>query len=246
MINWQYKSEYDIIWGRHIKISECTLSKETQDLLYRYFAAAANLYGVIEIGKLLKIYNSQNEPVSEEDFLSFVEIMNFKGKYFCVFNQDDIYDDGSETPALEQEILAEYLYFFEFDDDSLDKDEMLKYRQIGKKFCVLDKEQFLRYEDDCYFKKTPDFLEMRSFLRNKTGLSKEDADDYANDIMICFSTQPDNSKESVYEVILGSGIYNRDDIAFSHRKLEYLCQKVMYTSARLHVLLRHTPEEIFG
>lgn len=184
--------------------------------------------------------------MSEEDFLSFVENMNFKGKYFCVFNQDDIYDDGSETPALEQEILAEYLYFFEFDDDSLDKYKMLKYRQIGKKFCVLDKEQFLRYEDDCYFEKTPDFLEMRSFLRNETGLSKDDADDYANDIMIGFATQPDNSEESVYEVILGSGIYNRDDIAFSHRKFEYLCQKVMYTSARLHVLLGHTPEEIFG
>lgn len=173
-----------------MKISECTLSKGTKDLLYRYFAAAANLYGVIEIGKLLKIYNSQNEPVSDEDFLSFVENMNFKGKYFCVFNQDDIHDDGSETPALEQEILAEYLYFFEFDDDSLDKYEMLKYRQIGKKFCVLDKEQFLRYEDDCYFKKTPDFLEMRSFLRNETGLSKEDADDYANDIMICLQLNP--------------------------------------------------------
>lgn len=173
-----------------MKISECTLSKETQDLLYRYFVAAANLYGVIEIGKLLKIYNSQNEPVSEEDFLSFVENMNFKGKYFCVFNQDDIYDDGSETPALEQEILAEYLYTFEFDDDSLDKYEMLKYRQIGKKFCFLDKEQFLRYEDDCYFKKTPDFLEMRSFLRNETGLSKDDADDYANDIMICLQLNP--------------------------------------------------------
>ena len=184
--------------------------------------------------------------MSEEDFLSFVENMNFKGKYFCVFNQDGIYDDGSETLALEQEILAEYLYFFEVDDDSLDKYEMLKYRQIGKKFCVLDKEQFLRYEDDCYFKKTPDFLEMRSFLRNETGLSKEDADYYANEIMICFEAQPDNSEESVYEVILGSGIYNRDDIAFSHRKLEYLCQKVMYTSARLHVLLGHTPEEIFG
>lgn len=91
--------------------------------------------------------------------------------------------------------------FFEFDDDSLDKYEMLKYRQIGKKFYVLDKEQFLRYEDDCYFKKTPDFLEMRSFLRNETGLSKDGADDYANDIMICFATQPDNSEESVYEVI---------------------------------------------
>lgn len=65
-----------------MKISECTLSKETQDLLYRYFAAVANLYGVIEIGKLLKIYNSQNEPVSEENFLSFVENMNFKESIF--------------------------------------------------------------------------------------------------------------------------------------------------------------------
>ena len=181
--------------------------------------------------------------VGEEHYAVAREVQRILQSYKAL---QDIYDDGSETPALEQEILAEYLYFFEFDDDSLDKYEMLKYRQIGKKFCVLDKEQFLRYEDDCYFKKTPDFLEMRSFLRNETGLSKEDADDYANDIMICFATQPDNSEESVYEVILGSGIYNRDDIAFSHRKLEYLCQKVMYTSARLHVLLGHTPEEIFG
>lgn len=65
-----------------ILMSECTLSKETQDLLYRYFPAAANLYGVIEIGKILKIYNSQNEPLSKENFLSFVENMNFKVKHF--------------------------------------------------------------------------------------------------------------------------------------------------------------------
>ena len=78
---------------------------------------------------------------------------------------------------LNRKFLQNIFTFFEFDDDSLDKYEMLKYRQIGKKFCVLDKEQFLRYEDDCYFKKTPDFLEMRSFLRNETGLSKDDADD---------------------------------------------------------------------
>lgn len=152
----------------------------------------------------------------------------------------------AQKPLLLNRKFLQNIFTFEFDDDSLDKYEMLKYRQIEKKFCVLDKEQFFRYEDDCYFKKTPDFLEMRSFLRNETGLSKEDADDYANDIMICFATEPDNSEESVYEVILGSGIYNRDDIAFSHRKLEYLCQKVMYTSAKLHVLLGHTPEEIFG
>ena len=58
-----------------MKISECTLSKETQDLLYRYFAAAANLNGVIEIGKLLKIYNSQNEPVSDFSDMNMTAIL---------------------------------------------------------------------------------------------------------------------------------------------------------------------------
>lgn len=37
-----------------MKISECTLSKETQDLLYRYFAAAANLYGLSKSANFLK------------------------------------------------------------------------------------------------------------------------------------------------------------------------------------------------
>lgn len=60
---------------------------------------------------------------------------------------------------------------------------------------------------------------MRSFLRNETGLSKEDADDYANDIMIGFATQPDNYEESVYEVIMGSGIYT---VMISHSATESL------------------------
>lgn len=101
--------------------------------------------------------------MSYEDFLSFVENMNFKGKYFCVFNQDDIYDDGSETPALEQEILAEYLYFFEFDDDSLDKYEMLKYHQIGKNFAFLTKSNFSDMKMTAILKRLPIFLKCVRF-----------------------------------------------------------------------------------
>ncbi len=73
-------------------------------------------------------------------------------------------------------------------------------------------------------KRLPIFLKCVRFQEMKQDF-KEDADDYANDIMICFEAQPDNSEESVYEVIMGSGIYNRDDIAFSHRKLEYFVLK---------------------
>jgi hypothetical protein len=97
--------------------------------------------------------------VSEEDFLSFVENMNFKGKYFCVFNQDDIYDDGSETPALEQEILAEYLYFFEFDDDSLDKYIVKSERN----FAFLTKSNFSDMKMTVILKRLPIFLKCVRF-----------------------------------------------------------------------------------
>ena len=43
-----------------------TLTKETTELLERYFDAAANLYGIITPSKLLQIYNSQNDPITEE------------------------------------------------------------------------------------------------------------------------------------------------------------------------------------
>lgn len=37
---------------------------------------------------------------------------------------------------LNRKFLQNIFTFFEFDDDSLDKYEMLKYRQIGKKFSL--------------------------------------------------------------------------------------------------------------
>lgn len=226
--------------------SKCTLSVETKTLLSRYFAAAANLYGIIRVCDLLKIYNWQNEPITEEEFLSFIDEIDFSDKYYCVFTQDEIYKDGSETPPLEREIIAEYLCCFDFDDQDIEEYEKLKVSRWGRKFYVPNKEQFLRYEDDEYFQKTPDYLELRSFLRNETGLSKENADDYANGIMICLVTQPDNSFDSVYDAIQLSGIYNRKDIAFNHDRFENLCQNVMRTSVRLHALCAHTPEEVFG
>lgn len=51
---------FTIFWRQINEKTKCTLSAETQALLYRYFAAAANLYGVIRVCNLLKIYNSQN------------------------------------------------------------------------------------------------------------------------------------------------------------------------------------------
>ena len=44
------------------------MTDEVKQLLEDYFSATANLYGIIPLWKFLEIYNSQNEPITEEEF----------------------------------------------------------------------------------------------------------------------------------------------------------------------------------
>ena len=50
-----------------------SLTEETKNLLYKYFDVAVNLYGAIPLYKLLEIYNKQNEPITKEQFVEFVD-----------------------------------------------------------------------------------------------------------------------------------------------------------------------------
>ena len=54
---------------------QMTISRETYDRIHNYFDAASNLYARIPLRMLYKIYNSQNPPVSQEDFLDAAEII---------------------------------------------------------------------------------------------------------------------------------------------------------------------------
>ena len=54
---------------------------------------------------------------------------------------------------------------------------------MGISYYVLTKEQFLKYEDECYFEKTLEFISLRAFLRNQSNLSKERADEIAEEIL---------------------------------------------------------------
>ena len=69
------------------------LSEETKTLLSDYFQACANLYGVIPLKSFLKIYNSQNEAVSEDDFIDFVENFDFKDKDYNIVGEDEVYEN---------------------------------------------------------------------------------------------------------------------------------------------------------
>ena len=86
-----------------------TLSKEATQLLYQYFDAAANLYGVIPLRTLLRIYNSQNEPISEDDFVKFVESIYLDIKCYSIFATDELFPNPPKIKTIDKNLVAENL-----------------------------------------------------------------------------------------------------------------------------------------
>lgn len=83
-----------------------TLPKAVTENLRRYFDAAANLYGIIPVKKLLEIYNSQNSPVSQEDFLAVAEILRHSDTAFYILGEEELYRDGKASSPLNWKILS--------------------------------------------------------------------------------------------------------------------------------------------
>lgn len=146
------------------------------NLILAYCRAAANFYFCIPVRKLLQIYNSQNEPLSESDFCDVLEKLLVEPYHFALFSSEEIATGkAKDTPTIEKELLAEHLYCLGDFDDYYE----LKEQTYGLPYHVLEKSKFLRYADDAYVEKTPEFISLRAFFRNNPNLSKEDADDLA-------------------------------------------------------------------
>ena len=156
---------------------DTVISEETKSLVEEYLDAASNLYGIAPLSKILSIYNSQNEPLSEDDFLSIVDNIMKKHKFFSIVAEDEFYDDVEKTKPIDRDLVAEYVLTVDDDDYYY-----LKGEQYGKPYYVPDKAQFLKYKDEYYHEKTLSFISLRAFLRNRSGLSKEDADYLAEDL----------------------------------------------------------------
>ena len=125
-----------------------TLSKEATQLLYQYFDAAANLYGVIPLRTLLRIYNSQNEPISEDDFVKFVESIYLDIKCYSIFATDELFPNPPKIKTIDKNLVAENLCLGNC-DEYFDMIELQK----GKPYYIPDKKQLLKYANDGYFEK---------------------------------------------------------------------------------------------
>lgn len=166
---------------------------QTEKLLRSYLAAFANFYGILPLYRALRIIQTQNPELelTEEDFLAFADKVDQEEDHFYIIaGQEEIYDNVKEpTPPLKREIIAEHLYAV---DDFESYDEM-KADQSGKPYYIPEKEELLKYEDDCYFEYTKEALALRAFLRDKLKLKRADAvlDDLQLEARLGYSTPQD-------------------------------------------------------
>lgn len=212
------------------------LSVETKQLLSRYFDAAANLYGIITLKALLEIYNEQNEPIDEDSFLEFADNIDLSQKYYYIVSEDEFYDDIEETAPMNRDIVSEYLLMY----DDCDGYYTIKERQFGKPYYVPDKAQLLKYEDETYHEKTPSFISLRAFFRNQPELSKEQADEIANEI--CLMINPlDGEADHIINMITGMFSFS-----FTEDTLKEFFELYtdLYNNSRLHSNRGYTPAEM--
>ncbi|MBQ7522239.1 MAG: hypothetical protein IJU14_05090 [Clostridia bacterium] len=210
------------------------LTEETKKLLEDYFLACSNLYGIIPLRSVLKIYNSQNEPITAEDFYDFVENFNFDDKFYGIIGHDEIFEDEEETPITNKTLAADYL--LEDFDDYLDMEDS----QFRIPYYVPPKEKFLKYTDDFYFEKTLEYIELRAFLRDLPYLSKQRADAIAEDVVQSVAFGEDEIEFGISEAIR-MGVDLEDD-KVRKKFLELL--KQLDKNVRKHAYCGHTKQEL--
>lgn len=140
--------------------SEIKLPDEIVDLIRTYFGAASNLYARIPLKKLHDIYNSQNNPVSQECFLQVADLISHEQHHYTILGREVFHPDEAPSQSMDRELVAEHLYAVG-DAYYYETEEL----QDGVQYYIPPKEEFLRYTDDYYVEKTPQYLAMVCFLR---------------------------------------------------------------------------------
>ena len=136
----------------------------TVECIHRYFEAAARLYGVIPVSRLLELYNSQNEPVEQEVFFLMAEIIRHEQNLFSILGPEDL-EQHTEPNPLNWDVIDDHLLL----NDPEDYPKLVR-SQGDKPYRILPKEEFLRYADPDYCPTTPQSMAMRQYLHARGDL----------------------------------------------------------------------------
>ena len=140
------------------------ISMEIVELVHLYFEAAARLYGVIPVLKLLEFYNRQNPPIEQELFLSIAEIIRHEINPFFVMGPHDFGLTDEDDPAA-WDVIDNYLL-----QDGSNDYFLLKQQQNQKPYQFLPKDEFLNYSDPDFIPVTPQVTALRKYLFDRGDL----------------------------------------------------------------------------
>ena len=119
--------------------------RERYQLVSRYIEAATNLYGVCPVDQLIDIVNSQNEEsLSDAELLQISYNLSSRQQSWYRY-RDDLLSD----------------YFGPGNDD--ERVDLMKAVE-NKPYYVPDKEKFLAFADMDYFEKTPQLMQLQTYI----------------------------------------------------------------------------------
>lgn len=140
---------------------------EEEDLLLNYIRALVNLYGAVPKAKVLEIFNKQNDlDWTLDDLDTLIDSLEMEEEYFT--------DAGDQF--VEESLLM--------DEDSLPR---LLSRQEGKPYYIPEREELLRYSDDCYQERPPAFARLQLYIQKQLFLDLVQAEEICEDILFDLS-----------------------------------------------------------
>ncbi|MDD6673070.1 MAG: hypothetical protein PUE46_03670 [Eubacteriales bacterium] len=178
----------DCINSPNLKLEE---KRKRNNLINKYFTCFANLYGVVPVDKIAKIFNRYEDIKLKDSELEDIKNMTYiKPLPYVVDNE---YLINREIFSYEECID----FLFELTEN-----------QDGKRYAILPKEELFRYLDPDYFEKTPQYRKMQTMLSLELGLSKADAEEIANDF--AYMCKADVDFDFVFQYLEDKNIVFKD------------------------------------
>lgn len=222
-----------------------------EELVLRYFDAFYRLYGIISLKQAYRIIARQNPELNmtKEDFADIVSHIDTNKKLYLFLSEDEInyylydepYDPSKNTDVFNKMLLNNYITTD--DDAGADYYEELVSHQEGRAFYVPEKQELLKYEEDCHYEKNKYYYAMESFIRDELKL-----ENYCEDIADEIAVSAIFYDSDIYRVIASIARLSDDRFTyFSDDDQEYKFVKLyedLCNHTRREELRGHTPYEV--
>ena len=210
------------------------LSLETEDTLEMYFLAASNLYGLVPLETVYRLYARDHQEPDLKGFAVFGIMFSRQDQTrFYVLDKQGRELDRKTFDWSQAKYVAEYSVheggFFDF---------MLR-MQKGKPFYLPGEEEFLRYAEEEYKEENEHFLRLRSFLKDHGLIPKMVKS--CMDELVDSARLPAEDPDEFFEILSDYKVRMKDPGAAS-QALNLFSQ--MSDSTRSLFNCGHTPNEI--